>query len=103
MGQVLDALVLILSVYFRSITMVILRTHRVNLDISIDNLSCLRVHGYCARTVDNASSDNGLGVDARQGLGGFIGQNRGFGRHCSYFSSDFNNCEIENWKRNRRG
>lgn len=99
MGQVFNALVLILSVYFRLTMTVIWRTHRVSLDISIDNLSCLRVHGHCARAVDNASGDNGLGVDTRQGLGGFIGQDGGFGRHCVYSLSNFDDCKIETRKR----
>lgn len=71
----------------------------MSLDISIDDLPRLWVHGYCTGTVDNASGDNSLGVDARQGLGGFIGQDGGFGRHCVYSLSNFDNCKIETGKR----
>lgn len=75
----------------------------MSLDISVDNLSCLWVHSHCAGTVDNASGDNGLRIDTRQGLGGFIGQNGSFGRHCSYFSSHLNNCRIDYRKKSRIG
>lgn len=76
------------------------RTDSVSLDISIDNLSSFRIHCHSTGAVDDAAGDNGLGVDARQGLRGLIGQDGGFGSHCIYFRWD--NCknkEIEKCKK----
>lgn len=61
--------------------MFVKKTYRVSLDIAINDLACLRVHGHCAGAVDDTSGHDSLGVDARQGLGGFIGEDGSFSSH----------------------
>jgi hypothetical protein len=43
----------------------------VSLDITIDELPRLGVHGNGAGAVDHAIADDGLRVDSWEGLGGF--------------------------------
>lgn len=41
----------------------------VSLDISVDNLHGLGIHGHRAGDEDKSASDDGLGVDAGERLG----------------------------------
>lgn len=53
----------------------------VRFDIAINDLAGFCVHSYRAGAVDHAVGDNGLGIDAGEGLGGFVGRDGGFGGH----------------------
>lgn len=53
----------------------------MGLDISVNQLASGSVHGDSAGAVDDTIGDNGLGVDAREGLGGLVGENGGLGGH----------------------
>ena len=44
----------------------------MSLNVAIDQLHGYRVHGYGAGAVDHAIADDGLGVDSREGFGGFV-------------------------------
>lgn len=55
--------------------------YRVSFDVAVDELAGFGVHGHGAGAVDDTVGDDGLGVDAREGLGGFVGEDRGFGGH----------------------
>lgn len=55
--------------------------YRVRFDIAINDLAGFCVHSYRARAVDDTVGDNGLGIDAGEGLGGFVGCDGGFGGH----------------------
>lgn len=79
MGQVLDALVLA----SRQISVFQLAdyTYGVGLDIAVDQFASHGIHRHCTGAVHDAIGDDGLGVDARQGLGGLVGEHGGLGRH----------------------
>ena len=49
----------------------------MGLDITIDELARLGVHGYGARHVNEATGLDGLAVDARERLRGVGGKDRG--------------------------
>lgn len=51
----------------------------MSLHISIDELSCRRVHGHAAGAVDCAICYYGLGVDSWEGFGSFVGLDCAFG------------------------
>lgn len=55
----------------------------MRLDVSVDQLAGLGVHGNGAGTVDGAVGDDGLVVDAGERLGGLVGEDGGFGGHCA--------------------
>lgn len=55
----------------------------MRLDVSVDQLAGLGVHGDGAGTVDGAIGDDGLVVDAGERLGGLVGEDGGFGGHCA--------------------
>lgn len=61
-------------------------THRVSLDITLDQFAGGGVHGHLARTPNEAVGDNGLAVDTRQGFGGIVGRDGLFGRHYCFVS-----------------
>jgi hypothetical protein len=54
----------------------------MRLDVSVDQLTSLGVHGDGARAVDGAIGYDGLVVDAGERLGGLVGEDGGFGGHC---------------------
>lgn len=58
----------------------------MNLDIPVNQLSRFRVHCHCTGAIDDTSRDNCLGIDTRQRLGGFIGQDGSFGGHYAVLS-----------------
>lgn len=84
-GQVLDALVLLEGGGVSSSNQVnwcLLVSYSVGLNITINQLASGSVHGDSAGAVDDTISDNGLGVDTREGLGGLVGKDGGLGGHC---------------------
>lgn len=54
----------------------------MGLDVAINQLPSLGVHGDSARHEDHAIGDNSLAVDTRERLGGLVGQDGGLGGHC---------------------
>lgn len=58
-----------------------MRTYSMGFDIALDQLAGGGVHGHGAGAVDHAIGDNGLVVDAGEGLGGFLGEDGGLGGH----------------------
>ena len=62
------------------------KTHSVGLDISVDELVRLGVHGNGAGAIHKPASNDGLAVDARKGLGRIGRKDRGLlGRHGDCF------------------
>lgn len=61
--------------------MSIFQSYSVGLDISVDQLASGSVHRDSAGAVYDTIGDNGLGVDAREGLGGLVGEDGGLGGH----------------------
>lgn len=55
-------------------------TYGVRLDVTVNDLHRHRVHWHGAGAEDHAIGDDGLAVDARQGLGSLIGEDGGLGR-----------------------
>jgi hypothetical protein len=58
------------------------RTYGVSLDVAVDQLASLSVHGDGAGDEDHAIGLDGLAVDARERLGSLVGENSNFGGHC---------------------
>lgn len=59
-------------------------SYSVGLHIAINQLAGGSVHGDSAGAVNDAIGDDGLGVDAGEGLGGLIGEDWGLGGHFGY-------------------
>jgi hypothetical protein len=60
-----------------------LLTHRMSLDVSINQLARLRVNGQGARAEYHPIGNDGLGVDAHSGRRSFIRKDGSFDRHYS--------------------
>lgn len=56
----------------------------MSLDISLDQLPRLWIHRHRSRAVDHAVGDDGLRVNAREGLGALLGEDSGLVRHDGY-------------------
>lgn len=58
-------------------------TYGVSLDVSVNQLVRLGIHGDGAGDKDEAVGDNGLAVDAGERLGGLVGEDCLLAGHCS--------------------
>jgi hypothetical protein len=54
----------------------------VSLDIAVNQLASLGVHGDGARDKDHAIGLDGLAVDAGERLGSLVSEDSDLGRHC---------------------
>lgn len=58
-------------------------TYGVSLNVAVDQLASLSVHGNSAGDEDHAIGLDGLAVDTRKGLGSLVGEDCDLvGRHC---------------------
>lgn len=54
----------------------------MSLDITVNQLASLGVHGNGARDKDHAIGLDGLAVDARERLGSLVSEDSNLGSHC---------------------
>lgn len=53
----------------------------MGLDIAVDQFPCFGIHRDRPRAIDHSIGNDGLRVDAWERLGGFFGEDGGFGCH----------------------